>query len=391
MSSRGWNWQINWRTLGDWTGPPESFPVRKEILARAGQGLTRPELAVLMAHAKLALKQTLLEAPEFLSAEWTKDILAAYFPQAVRSRYAAYLGDHSLGREIAATMICNTVINQAGAGLLVWTDGLDPGLLIETVGAYLAFDRILEGDRLREQVRALDGDLATGRQYELLLQLEDALAFLSRWALRHGQQFPPQPALIRDWRADLREYLDHLLESLSAAERPEFEERLAELAALGFAVHEAQRLAFLDRLRDFPVLVDLSRHSREALRPAAKLTDAITELLGVRRIVALLTEVKARDRWECRLQMTLEDRLSSGVTRLSWMMLRTGLREPAAFFRQYGMQQRLAAFRRLRQEFHETAPVTLTPFAVLGGELDALIDACGAAAGGDREAAASAR
>lgn len=105
------------------------------------------------------------------------------------------------------------------------------------------------------------------------------------------------------------------------------------------------------------------------------------ELLGLRQIVTLLAEVKARDRWECLLQTTLEDRLRSGVARLGRMMLRTSLREPAAFFRQYGMQQRLAKFQRLRQEFHETLPVTLTPFAALGGELDALIDACGAASG----------
>ncbi|TPV99375.1 MAG: NAD-specific glutamate dehydrogenase [Beijerinckiaceae bacterium] len=252
----------------------EFFPVRKEIQARAGQGLTRPELAVLMACAKLALKQTLLEAPEFLSTEWTRDILAAYFPEAVRSRYAAYLGEHSLGREIAATMICNRVINQAGAGLLMWTDGLDAGLLIRVVGAYLAFDQILDGGRLREQVCALDSDLATARRYELLLRLEDALAFLSRWALKRGQEFLPEPALVGDWRTDLQQYLGHLVESLSDAERPQFEARLAELAALGFAVPEAHRLAFLDRLRDFPILMDLSLHSREALRPRPPLNHA---------------------------------------------------------------------------------------------------------------------
>ena len=241
-------------------------------------------------------------------------------------------------------MICNRVIDQAGAGLLVCDRGVGSSLVSSKRSApIITFDLILEGDRWRKAVYALDGKTPTSRQYKLLLQLEDSLSFLTRWALDNGRRFSPEPNLVGEWRTLLRQYLDHLVESLSAAERPRFEERLAELAALGFAVHEAQRLAFLDRLRDFPILVDLSRRSREALRPTAKLTDAITELLGVRRIVALLTEVKARDRWECRLQMTLEDRLRSGVARLSWMMLRTGLREPAAFFRHYGMQQRLAS------------------------------------------------
>ena len=207
------------------------------------------------------------------------------------------------------------------------------------------------------------------------------MAFLSRWALKRGQGFLPEPALVGDWRADLQQYLDHLVESLSDAERPRFEARLAELAALGFAVPEAHRLAFLDRLRDFPILVDLSLHSREALRPVAKLADAIMELLGLRHVMALLADVKARDRWECRLQMTLEDRLRSRGGAPWTDDVTNRLREPAAFFRQYGMQQRLAKFRRLRQELDAIPPVTLTPFAALVGELDALIDACGAASG----------
>jgi glutamate dehydrogenase len=346
----------------------ESFPARKELKARAGQGLTRPELAVLMACAKLALKKVLLEAPAFLDAECSRDFLAAYYPEAVGARYAEHLRNHSLGREITATVICNKVINQAGASFLVWAGQLEGGSLIDAVGAYLAFDKILEGGRWREGVRALDGKMAASRQYELLLQLENALAFLSRWTLERGQRFMPDPGLVRDWQAYWRQYLDHLGHG-------------GELHALVSAAPDVSRQVLSDRLRDFPVLVDLSRHSHETLKTVAALADAVMELFGLRQIIALLAEVKARDQWEYRLQIILEGRLRAAVARLCGMMLRTGIREPAAFFRQHGMQQFLAKFQRLRLELHETPPVALTPFAALGGELDALTDACGAASG----------
>ena len=48
-----------------------SFPSRREAMSRAGAGLTRPELAVLTAYAKLALKRALLEAPPCPEGEWT--------------------------------------------------------------------------------------------------------------------------------------------------------------------------------------------------------------------------------------------------------------------------------------------------------------------------------
>jgi glutamate dehydrogenase len=344
----------------------ETFPIRKEILARTGKGLTRPELAVLMAHTKLALKRALLEASDFLAGQWVEDIFAAYFPARARDRYAARLKDHALGREIAATMICNKVIDQAGAGFLVGTEEWDVARLIETVRAYITFDLILEGDRWREAVHALDGKTPTSRQYKLLLQLEDSLAFLTRWALDNGRRFSPEPDLVGEWRTFLRQYLDHLGKS-------------AEFAVLNSTAPDASRIVFLDRLRDFPILMDLSRRSREKLGRVSQLFEEAVEFLGSRQIATLMAEVKPRDHWEKRLQGTLDSRLHSAPARLCRVMLATGPQELAAFFHQHGMRWRLASFQRLRRELQEAHPVELAPFAAVIDELDALVDACGAA------------
>ncbi len=344
----------------------ESFPLRKEVMARAEQALTRPELAVLMAYAKLALKRALLETPNFLAGEWTHRFLAGYFPERTRARFSDRMPDHLLGREISATVICNAVINQAGAGFLAWTDEVDRGRLLETVELYLAFDQILEGDRWRDAVFALDNKTTVSRQHDLLLQLESALASLCRWAWEHGRRLTPDPEVIGEWRADLRQYLDHLGES-------------AEFAVLSSAAPDASRLLFLNRLRDFPLLVDLSRKSKEAMGPVATVFDDIVEHLGLRQISALMSEVKPRDLWERRLQTGLDDRFRLAAARLALMQLRVGTRRPVAFFQQLGMDARLAKFQRLREELIEAASAALTPFAALSSELDSLIDACGAA------------
>jgi glutamate dehydrogenase len=265
-----------------------------------------------------------------------------------------------------ATMICNKVIDQAGAGFLVGTEEWDVARLIETVRAYITFDLILEGDRWRQAVHALDGKTPTSRQYKLLSQLEDSLAFLTRWALDNGRRFSPEPNLVGEWRSYLRQYLDHLGES-------------AEFAVLNSAAPDASRMVFLDRLRDFPILVDLSRQSREKLQRVSQLFDEAIEFLGARQIMTLMAEVKPRDHWEKRLQATLESRLRSAPARLCRMMLATGPQELAAFFHEQGMRWRLASFRRLCRELQEAHPVGLGPFAALTDELDALVDACGAA------------
>jgi glutamate dehydrogenase len=346
----------------------ESFPLRKEIMARAGQGLTRPELAVLMAHAKLALKRALLNTPKFLDGEWTRKILASYFPERARSRFADRINRHPVAREISATMICNKVIDQAGVGVLAWAEELDPDLLTQAVALYLTFDQILEGDRWREAVFAMDEKTTAKHQYELLLRLESALAFLCRWAAERGRRLLPDPDAIHQWRADLRQYVDYVGES-------------AEFSVLNSANFDGPRMVALSSLRNFPHLVDLSRSSHQTVQTAAKLFDAVNDLLGLHNVATLLAEAKARDIWERRLQSALDDRFRSAAARLSQMELRIGVHDVTEFFRHLGMNSRLAKFQRLRAELVEASPTALAPFAALGGELDSLIDACGVSAG----------
>ncbi len=145
----------------------EAFPSRKEMLARGEQGLARPELALLLAKGKLALKRSLLEAGDNLADEWAQTVGADYFPERVRARYGSALKDHLLGKEIACAVICNRIIDHAGIGFLSGAGSLDPARVAEAVALYLAFDQILQGERWRDAVRALDGKMTPERQYRI--------------------------------------------------------------------------------------------------------------------------------------------------------------------------------------------------------------------------------
>ncbi|MBP1150935.1 NAD-glutamate dehydrogenase domain-containing protein [Methylocaldum sp. RMAD-M] len=354
----------------------ESFPSRKDIAARSQQALTRPELAVLMAYAKLALKRAFFDNPEFLSASWAGDCLAGYFPAAVRERFAEALDEHSLAMEITATVICNTLINQAGAGFLVWVDELEPSLLNQAVRAYLLFDRVLDGRTLRYKICALDDRIAAARQLELLLRLESLLNSFCLWALQKGKALHPSPESVALWRTDLAQHLAYLAESLATSELPDYEQRISDSEALGFTVEEARLMALMERLHNFPALVDLTARTGEPLSKVAELNDAVADYLDLRRLIPRLGDVKPRNRWERRVQTALLERLKSGSVRFSLAMLRAGLRDPAAFFAGPRLQQRLAKLRRFGRELNESTEVSLIPFTALVTALDALREAC---------------
>jgi glutamate dehydrogenase len=87
-----------------------------EILAERaaeGRGLVRPELAILLAYAKMALNGELLNSDLPDAPELAED-LRGYFPAALRDRFRAQIAGHPLRREITATLVTNDLVNRAG-------------------------------------------------------------------------------------------------------------------------------------------------------------------------------------------------------------------------------------------------------------------------------------
>ncbi|MBV8877600.1 MAG: NAD-glutamate dehydrogenase, partial [Gammaproteobacteria bacterium] len=93
----------------------EFLPSDDELSERrkSGVGLTRPELAILLAYSKIWLNNHLLDSdvPEdpYLSAE-----LIRYFPAPVQQRFPRAIRHHRLRREIIATATTNSLVNRMG-------------------------------------------------------------------------------------------------------------------------------------------------------------------------------------------------------------------------------------------------------------------------------------
>ncbi len=109
----------------------EGLGSNDELLRRAqdGQGLTRPELAVLLATAKLALQDAIETSPLATDPLLSPDLRAA-FPKAMRKQFGDAIDSHQLRGEIVATKLANRLINRLGV--------LHPFELAEEEGAAMA-------------------------------------------------------------------------------------------------------------------------------------------------------------------------------------------------------------------------------------------------------------
>lgn len=93
----------------------EGLPDDDVIAARlrAGKGLTRPELSVLQAYAKIRYTRALLDSdiPESKAMEGR---LLKYFPNALVKDYASEIKKHQLRREIICTTLAGSMVNRMG-------------------------------------------------------------------------------------------------------------------------------------------------------------------------------------------------------------------------------------------------------------------------------------
>jgi glutamate dehydrogenase len=340
----------------------ESFPPARDVLARPGAKLSRPELAVLTAACKRLLTQQLQDQQTFISAECCAQYLQAYFPEQIVLSYKDALSSHPLANAIKATVVSNRIINQAGCAFLTFVPESGNSAIIDAVGAYLTYDLLLDGQALRQSIYALDNVIAAETQYALLLQLETALGDFCRWHVSHGKPLRPERQTVDRYGAYLQQYRTYCAQQTEQQE-PD-----------GIPGELAQRLATIATLRDFPLIVKLTEESGETLGKMLALFNETADYLGLRQVRERLAQIPLHDRWERKALSNLQESLNAVTGRLVVDRLQSGAGTCAEYFNAAARLQKYQRYKHVCQETYNALPANLLPYTVLSKELENLLE-----------------
>lgn len=350
----------------------ESFPEAKEVLARSGQVITRPELAVLIAAGKMYLTQQIQDQDAVVKEECCDCYLQAYFPEQLVKQYKDYFSGHPLASEIKATLISNKIINQAGCGFLsLDIDSENPNIL-NHVSCYLTFDRILNGDALRHAVYVLDNNTPADKQYQLLLELEKTLIGFCRWALLHGREIRPDANTISSYSRYLKDY-EHYFKR-DCIEDDQFKEQLAQYQKDGIPNELAQSMVVVSSLNDFPLIVSLTTETEHDFVTTLKLFNETNRYLGLHVIHEQLAKLPMHDYWERKVLNDLQEDMKRMTGLVIKAILSSKAETCADYFDLPGEKQKISRYRRIYQEINNVLPVNLLPYIALTKELEILID-----------------
>ncbi|MGN6375635.1 MAG: NAD-glutamate dehydrogenase [Sphingomonas sp.] len=131
----------------------EGLAANDELLRRAQdrRGLTRPELAVLLATAKLALQDAIEHADLGRDPELTADLHAA-FPPEMRTQFADAIDHHRLRGDIVATKLANRIVNRLGVLHPLELAEEEGAALADIAGMFVAAERLFDLQALWREI-----------------------------------------------------------------------------------------------------------------------------------------------------------------------------------------------------------------------------------------------
>jgi glutamate dehydrogenase len=286
-------------------------------------GLSAPENAVLLAYAKISVFDDLL-ASDLPDDPYFSRALQAYFPRVLTERFSAAIAQHPLKREIIATVLANTVVNRMGATFVNFLAAETVAKTAEVVRAYTLAREVFDLEALWDHIDALDHQVSSSLQLELLGKLMSVAQRASRWMLRMREKSADLPTLIARYQAGARELQARLVDWLPADAQERWQQATQAWVERGVALELARRLSALEFL--FPVLdlVDLSGDVGISLEQAARAYFAVESQLELARWRAQIDHLPTATLWQTQARGSARD----DVYALAGQITRTILAQP---------------------------------------------------------------
>jgi glutamate dehydrogenase len=304
----------------------EALPPEKEIRRRteAGLGLTSPELATLMAHVKLALKDELLSS-ELPDQEVFAARVPDYFPRQLRDGFGPDIRTHQLRREIVTTMLVNDLVDISGityAYRITEDVGVGP---LDAVRGYVATDAIFRVGEVWQQIRAAGvAGVPVSVTDRMTLDLRRLIDRSGRWLLNYRPQPLAVGAEINRFAATVAALTPRMSEWLRGADRDIVTKQTAELTDKGVPEDLAYMVStglYQYSLLDVIDIADILE------RDPAEVADtyfALMDHLGADGLLTAVSALARNDRWHSLARLAIRDDIYGSIRSLCFDVLAVG-------------------------------------------------------------------
>ena len=316
---------IRWlEERGDLDRALEFLPSDAEIAKRhdRGRGLKSPEFSVLVAYAKLALKDDLL--PTGLPDDaWFQQTLTDYFAEPIRSTYAAELTSHPPRREIITNAVVNSMVNRGGitfAFRATEETGAGPELIAR---AFVVCREVFDLASYVADVEALDTVVSTEIQTALYLEFRRLLDRAVRWFLTTRPSGIDVGVEVERFRGHVSEFAPQIHELLQGSERTRLERRTREFEKLGAPKELALKAAGLLDLFSMLDAIEIAEELQVPVSDVVGVYYCASERFGIDEMLSRVSKLPRDDRWDALARGAMRDDLYAVLDSLTRSVLAT--------------------------------------------------------------------
>ena len=302
----------------------EFLPDDEEFRTRAlaGEGLTGPELCVLLAYAKIWLTEelnasTIADEPYFAKA------LVGYFPPVLRERFGDALATHPLRSQIISTVTVNRLLNIAGITFVFRAMEETGASAVEVVRAASASMGIFGIPEFWQEINDEDNRVPTSAQVALHLETRRLLDRSTRWFLQtRGGSLDVQGEIDRFWSV-VEDHTRTVPTHLLGKERERFDRLVQRFVAAGAPDDLARRAAAALDIFALLDVADICHRTGESAATVVPLYFTISERYDIDRTLVRITELPRGDRWSTLARHALRSDLYAVVAGLTSRVLRS--------------------------------------------------------------------
>ncbi|MGL1922447.1 MAG: NAD-glutamate dehydrogenase [Hyphomicrobiales bacterium] len=278
----------------------EFLPDSAEMAARetAEKGLERPELAVLLAYAKISLYETLLKS-DVVDDEYLGKELYRYFPETMHAGYKDEIEGHKLRREIIATRLSNLMINRGGPAFvrsIADQSGAEADQVASAFAmAYDSFELLSFNDQIDDLDSKIDSDI----QLRLYMKVQNLLRRQTIWFLRHVSEGKTDMAkTVGRYKDGIKTLVDGFADYLPAESFDFVQKQAAEFVAAGVPKKFAEIMASTRYLDNASDIVRVAERSGAKLEDVAKLYFSVGDFMGIQWLVSGARKMPVNDLYD---------------------------------------------------------------------------------------------
>lgn len=276
----------------------EFLPDNEQIADRlaADEGLSRPEVAVLVSYSKMVMYDDLL-ASDFTTESALQKELLEYFPVKLAEQYSDRINSHRLRSEIIATVITNELVNRLGPTFAFRMHHELGASAADVAAAFVAVRAIFHLPELWQSIEVLDNKATASVQNQMQILVRGLVERSTHWMLRSRRTSQSIDEVIAQFEPGIAQLLAGMPESLAQANRETLEQRIQYFVNAQVPEDTATAVSQVVPLSSSLDIVEIAESVSSPVGISAKVYFELGNHLELQWLREQIGELQARSHW----------------------------------------------------------------------------------------------